>query len=214
GLTDEGMTITFERETALSFEDAQYITWEHPMVRSTLDMVLTQELGNTSVTAASYAGVQPGTVLLECLYSLEAAPVEGLQVERYLPPTIIRILLDEKGVNHHDKFAHEIINARRVQVDLDTANKVIRAKQKILKAMLERCERSVQQQVPAILKTAHQQSSETLLREINRLKALRKVNPNVRVSEITFFEKHLDELTSVLDSANLRLDAIRVVVAT
>jgi len=213
-LTDEGMTITYTRDTALSFEDAHYITWEHPMVVSMLDMILTQELGNTSVTAADYAGVQRGTVMLECLYSLEAAPVEGLQVDRYLPPTVIRILLDEKGIDHNSKLAHEILNARHVKVDIDTANKIVRAKQKILKLMLERCEQTAQLKVTSVLEQAHQQSSDALLKEVNRLKALSKVNPTVRASEIEFFENQLKALTKVLDSASLRLDALRVVVAT
>ena len=214
GLTDEGMTITYSRDTALSFEDAHYITWEHPMAVSTLDMVMAQELGNTSVTATDYSGVQRGTMLLECLYTLEAAPVEVLQTDRYLPPTIIRVLLDEKGVDHNAKLAHEIINAKHAQVDIDTANKVVRAKQKILKAMLEYCEKTAQQQVTSVLEQAHEQSSETLLREVNRLKALSKVNPNVRDSEVEFFENQLAALTKVLDSASLRLDALRVIVAT
>jgi len=214
GLSDEGMTITYSRDTALSFEDAHFITWEHPMVVSTLDMVMAQELGNTAVTAADYSGVERGTVLLECLYTLEAAPVEGLQTDRYLPPTIIRILLDEKGLDHNARLAHEIINAKRVQVDIDTSNKIVRAKQKILKAMLERCDSSAQKQVATVLEQAHKDSGETLLREVNRLKALSKVNPNVRESEILFFENQLAALTKVLDSANLRLDALRVIVAT
>ncbi|MDH5613334.1 MAG: RNA polymerase-associated protein RapA, partial [Gammaproteobacteria bacterium] len=214
GLTDEGMTITYARDTALSFEDAHYITWEHPMTLSTLDMVVSQELGNTAVTAADYNGVERGTMLLECLFTLEAAPVEGLQTDRYLPPTVIRILLDEKGVDHNHKLAHEIINAKRAQVDIDTANKIVRAKQKILKAMLDRCEKNARLQVKTVLEQSHQQSSETLLREVNRLKALKKVNPNVRPSEIKFFENQLETLNKVLDSASLRLDALRVMVAT
>lgn len=213
-LSDEGMTITYARETALSFEDAHYITWEHPMTVRTLEMVIAQEMGNTSVTAADYAGVARGTILLECLYSIEAAPVEGLQTSRYLPPTVIRVLLDETGADHHTRLAHEIINARHVQVDIETANKIVRAKQTVLKTMLDRCEQNAQQQVDAVLKQSHQQSSETLLREVNRLKALSKVNPNVRPSEIAFFENQLAALTKVLDSAVLRLDALRVLVAT
>lgn len=213
-LSDEGMTITYARETALSFEDAHYITWEHPMTVRTLDMVIAQEMGNTSVTAADYAGVARGTILLECLYSIEAAPVEGLQTSRYLPPTVIRVLLDETGADHHTRLAHEIINARHAQVDIETANKIVRAKQTILKTMLDRCEKNARQQVDVVLKQSHQQSSETLLREVNRLKALSKVNPNVRPSEIAFFENQLAALTKVLDSAMLRLDALRVLVAT
>ena len=214
GLSDEGMTITYARDTALSFEDAHFITWEHPMVVNTLDMVLAQELGNTAVTACEYAGVERGTMMLECLFSLEAAPIEALQTERYLPPTVIRVLLDEKGRDHNTKLPHEILNARRTEVDISTANKVVRAKQKVLKLLMEHSEKTAQAQVSEILEQAHKDSSETLLREVNRLKALSKVNPNVRADEIEFFEDQLKALTKVLDSATLRLDAIRVLVAT
>ena len=69
-------------------------------------------------------------------------------------------------------------------------------------------------QAPEILETAHQQTKQTLLIEINRLKALSKVNPNIRKEEIIFFEKQLKALTQVLESASMRLDAIRVIVAT
>ncbi|MCW8831227.1 MAG: RNA polymerase-associated protein RapA, partial [Gammaproteobacteria bacterium] len=181
---------------------------------STLDMVMSQELGNTSVTAADYAGVQRGTMLVECLYTLEAAPVEGLQTDRYLPPTVIRVLLDEKGVDHHKKLAHEIINARSARVDIETANKIVRVKQPVLKAILERCEKTAEQQVVVLLEQAHQQSSESMQEEVNRLKALSQVNPNVRASEIEFFENQLAALSKILDSASLRLDSLRVMVAT
>lgn len=50
--------------------------------------------------------------------------------------------------------------------------------------------------------------------EIERLKALRQVNPNVRDEEIQFFEQQLQQLTGALKSSNLRLDAVRVIVAT
>jgi len=46
------------------------------------------------------------------------------------------------------------------------------------------------------------------------LKALKKVNPNVRDEEITFFETQWQMLEQVLDSAAPRLDALRVIVAT
>ena len=38
GLPEDGCTITFERDVALSREDAQFITWEHPLIRNGLDL--------------------------------------------------------------------------------------------------------------------------------------------------------------------------------
>ena len=51
------------------------------------------------------------------------------------------------------------------------------------------------------------------MREVNRLKALQQVNPNVRNAEIDFFEQQLQALAQLIDATRLRLDALRVIVA-
>jgi len=214
GLTEDGLTITYDRNIALSFEDAHYISWEHPLTNTAIDMVLTNEMGNTSVTAMEYAGVKAGSVLLECLFSLESAPIEELQSNRYLPPTLIRVVCDERGADHNLKLPHKNVNELRQFVDTGVGNKIVRAKKKILKAMLQRSEKYAELKSAKLLEQAHQHATETLSKEINRLKALSKVNPNIRAEEIAFFEKQLSMLTEVIDGANIRLDAVRVIVAT
>ena len=214
GLSEDGLTITYDRNIALSFEDAHYISWEHPITNTAMDMVLSNEMGNTSVTAMEYAGVKAGSVLLECLFSLEGAPIEALQTNRYLPPTMIRVVCDERGADHNLKLPHNNVNALRQFVERGIGNKIVKAKKKILKAMLTRSEKFAELKSARILEQAHQHATETLSIEINRLKALSKVNPNIRAEEIAFFEKQLSTLTEVIDGANIRLDAVRVIVAT
>jgi ATP-dependent helicase HepA len=174
--------------------------------------VVTNELGNTSLTAIKYRGAPAGSVLLECLFVLEVAAVEALQSQRYLPPTTIRVVMDERGNDHNEKIAHEAISKVGAQVDPNTAIQVVRAKQKTLKALLDQCEQQAQQQAPAIFKNAHARAEEILMREINRLKALQQVNPNVRDDEIVFYEQQLQALTQLIDATRLRLDALRVIV--
>ena len=214
GLAEDGMTITYDRNIALSFEDAHYITWEHPLTSNAIDMVLTNEMGNTAVTASDYAGVTAGSVLLECLFSIESAPIAELQSNRYLPPTMIRVVCDERGADHNIKLTHEDINAHHQFVDKGVGNKIVKAKKKILKAMLQRSEKFADLKAAKVLQSAQQNATEVLSKEINRLKALSKVNPNIRKDEIAYFEKQLSMLTEVIDAANLRLDAVRVIVAT
>jgi ATP-dependent helicase HepA len=210
GLAEDGMTITYDRDVALSFEDAHYITWEHPLTNNVIDIVLTNEMGNTSVTATEYSGVQAGSLLLECLFSLESAPIEELQSNRYLPPTMIRVVCDERGADHHTKLSHTIINNSHQFVETGVANKIVKAKKKILKAMLQRSEKYAELKSAKVLEQAQQHAKETLSKEVNRLKALSKVNPNIRADEISYFERQLTMLTDVIDAANLRLDAVRV----
>jgi ATP-dependent helicase HepA len=83
---DEGVTITYDRNQALSREDMQFITWEHPMVQGGMDLVLSGSMGNTAVALIKNKALKPGTVLLELLYVSEVVAPRSLQLGRYLPP--------------------------------------------------------------------------------------------------------------------------------
>ncbi len=212
-LQEDGMTVTYDRDIALVNEDVHYLTWEHPMVTSAMDIVLTSELGNTSLIAIEDSELPAGTLLLEAIYIFESASSRALNTSRYLPPTTIRILLDADGFQHQAALKAEMINQNTVLVDRDTSTKIIRAKLAELKLMSKQCEQQAQKQAPLILANAHKQASQLLMTEISRLKALSRVNKNVRHEEIDFFEQQLQALDKVLDSANLRLDALRVIIA-
>lgn len=217
GLDPEGMTITYDRNTALANEDIRFISWEHPLVTGSMEMIVSNELGNTAVVSmtrsASDRAIKAGTLMMECLYILEAAPNEKLQSSRYLPPTTIRVVIDQYGKEHASTLGHARINQQSNAVPKDTAKKVINSYTKNLREMLAGSEQLAQQQAPQILQTAHQQTRQTLMTEINRLKGLRTVNPNVRDEEIIFFETQLEALTQALDATHIRMDALRIIVA-
>ena len=214
GLDEDGMTITFNRNIALEFEDIHYLSWEHPMVINTMDMVMSNELGNTALTAVKYGKVKPGTLLLECLFVLDTATDSKLQTSRYLPTSSIRVVIDEQGRDHSQQLTHNLVFQQQTTVDLETARKIIQAKMAELKALITRCEASALKQCPLLLKAAHAHSQQTLQGEINRLRALQQLNANVRDEEISFFETQLQLLDLVIESAEPRLDALRVIIAT
>ncbi len=80
--------------------------------------------------------------------------------------------------------------------------------------LIGKCEAIARARSPDILAAAHQRSEQILNKEINRLRALRQVNPNVRDEEIEFFEQQRELLQRALRYAIVRLDALRVMVAT
>ena len=99
-------------------------------------------------------------------------------------------------------------------VNAETAGKIMRMQTQEIRKLIKSSESIAQSQAPEILASAHRQTKRTLLKEINRLKALRKVNPNVRDEEIHFFEQQWNALDQALDTASPRLDAIRVIIST
>jgi ATP-dependent helicase HepA len=96
----------------------------------------------------------------------------------------------------------------------ETAIRIIGTYSQQLRELMETCETLADRQAPGIIAAAHDHSTRTLTKEVDRLKALAQVNPNVRTREIEFMELQREALTAALDAATLRLDALRVLVAT
>ncbi|MCI0505450.1 MAG: RNA polymerase-associated protein RapA [Gammaproteobacteria bacterium] len=214
GLHEEGATITFDRHTALMNEDMQFITWEHPMVMGAADMILSNERGNTALCAINHKNIQPGNLLVETVFILESMAKTQLQVSRYLPLTAIRLVIDGKGKDIGDRLTHDTINQHQSIVPPQVAAKVVKSHKKEIRELIQNSEALARRSAPAILANARQHTRELLQREINRLKALQQVNPNVRNEEIEYFEHQHRGVIDALESAVPRLDALRVIVST
>ncbi len=214
GLENDGMKVTFDRSLALSNEDMQFITWEHPIATGALELVISNETGNTALIAIKHPGLNAGTIYLECVYVLEPVAQKELQSKRYLPPTTIHVVTDQHGKNVSGILRHELINQLLIPVDTDTAKNVVRSHTIEIKAMIEAGEQLANEKKPQLIAKAHQQAMTTLEIEIERLQALRAHNPNVRMEEIQFFEGQRAAIKIALSTATIRLDASRVIVAT
>ncbi len=213
GLPDDGLTITYDRDIALAFEDARYLSWEHPLVTDSMDMLLSSELGNCAVAAFRHAGIRPGSLLLECIYILETSHTD-LATRRLLPPTLIRIVIDERGERHDHALGTAEIRTQRVSVNTDTARQIVQARDQILRGLVDECERQALREAPEIIATAGKQARQGLETELHRLRALAQLNGNVRSEEIDFFTRQLALVDEVLVNTNPRLDSLRVLVAT
>jgi len=155
-----------------------------------------------------------GTLLLETVYVYESASSSLLNTMRYLPPTTIRILVDDAGRLYETKLDHELINRHSSPVERETALSIVQLKFAELKHMVKLSEREAEKRAPRILHGAHLRAQQLLSGETARLRALQKVNRHVRDEEIHYFEQQLQALDGILSSASLRLDAIRVIICT
>ena len=213
GLPEDGMTVTYDRSAALANEDLHYLTWEHPFVRNAMDMILSSEFGNTALVALNYSGVKAGTLLAECHFLMDFSDDSGSHNERYFPNSTIRVVIDESGQDHAGRVDLEAALQQTQRIDPDTATKIVKARQTELTQMLEFADLVADSHVPNLIADARSNGRELLGHEIERLVALRKVNPGVRDDEIKFFQGQLDRFESALSHARLRLDAVRVIVA-
>lgn len=134
GLPQDGCTITFDREQALSREDTQFISWEHPIIRNGLDLVLSGDTGSCAVSLLKNKALPVGTLLTELIYVLEAQAPKNLQISRFLPATPIRLLIDLKGNNLHHKLSLKVLTANSMRsIAIWQANWLMRFKMKCIR---------------------------------------------------------------------------------
>lgn len=210
---DEGVTITYDRAQALSREDMQFLTWEHPMVQGGMDLVLSGSMGNTAVALIKNKALKPGTVLLELLFVSEVVAPRSLQLGRYLPPAALRCLLDANGNDLAARVAFETLNEQLESVPRASANKFVQAQRDVLAKRISGGEEKIMPTHVERVAEAQRRLAAEADEELARMVALQAVNPSVRDSEIDALRKQREEGLAMLDKAALRLEAIRVLVA-
>ena len=214
GLQEEGVTITVSRQIALAREDLQFFTWEHPTVASAMDLVLSSETGNAAITVVKHPQLKAGRFLVECLFVAEAsAPVE-MQIGRFLPPTPIRILIDQNLKDVSQLIEHRSLIENRTHFDQQKIIAFINNQRDHIINILKKAEQQAQEKLESISRQAAQTMLEALTGEIKRLVQLKKVNPSIKSEEI----EHLKDMALLaheyIDTAQLRLDAVRFVVTS
>ncbi len=211
GLPESGLTITYDREQALSREDMQFVTWEHPLVRGAQDLILQSEFGNTAFCTLKLPPLKPGSLLLEAIFVLHCAAPAELQLFRFMPESLLRVVLDEKGKDYSGLLAANQLNRLLQKVPRNNAQDLVRHARPQLINMLQEAENITGNKQDGLIHAAQEAVKSEMNNEISRLQALRQVNPNVRQEEIDYLQQRLAASLHFLSMAKIRLDSLRVI---
>jgi len=210
GLKADGLTLTRDRARALRREDLQFLTWDHPLVTGALDLLLGSEKGNCSF--ARWADSDLSTLYLDVVYVLECLAPPPMHLDRFLPPTPVRIAVDHKG---RDATALVAAAAALATQTKATGGQALLSRtdirETVLPRLLDRAQQLADAQVPVLVATARTEMHNQLDHEIARLRALQQVNRSVRDDEIEALLAQRQALDAYLDDARLRLDAVRLI---
>ncbi len=212
GLIDDGMSVTFDRETALANETLHFLSWEHPMVIESMEMIASEEKGNASLITLKNTGLPPSTIMVEALFNLHAPADTALQLSRYLPSDSIRLIADEKLINRTAAIDPVFIANNHDSVPLNVALQVIKMKAAELKKIIAVIEKKAESLVPELIQAAQADVERELDNEILRLENLSKINHNVRAEEIQHLQNQKTESLKALSEAIVQMNAIRVLV--
>lgn len=213
GLSEEGNTVTFDRELALMREDVLFLTWDHPMIRNGIDLITSGDIGKSAVSLLVNKNLPAGTLLLEAIYIVEAQAPKDLQLTRFLPPTPVRILLDNKGNDMASQVSFAGLEKQLKPVNKQMANKIAKMARSDIEKLIAFSDEKVVPQAQALIEQAKQNADHTLGAELHRLTSLQAVNKNIRADEIQALEQLREASLQHLDQANWRLDSLRVIVS-
>lgn len=212
-LPDEGVTVTFDRNTALAREDILFLSFEHPMVRGAMDIILNGEHGNAALSILSHPDLDPGTLLVECFHIMDCAAPKRLQIGRFFPPVMMRTLIDGEG-NDLSHLPPETFDHHPRQFAREHARELLRSQRKPIERAIRLAEKSTRASLPGLIEASGKKMLDSMTLELKRLAALRKVNPNVRKEELDQLKANALEMHSSIQTARHRLDAIRVIVTS
>ena len=210
GLPEDGAVATYSRAKALSREDMQFLTWEHPLVRGAMDLIVGGEFGNTALYSLKLPPLKPGSLLVEFHFVLHCPAPQGLQVERFMPQASIRIVVDDKRRDLSAALTSEHVSRLAQKVPTRMAQQLVRHFTPQLKMLTEHATELAGSQRSHLVSEAQARAKASQETEHRRLIALAEINTSVRPQEIQRQAEIAEALQEHLARAYLQLDALRV----
>ena len=206
-LPADGMTVTLDRQRALEREQEAFLTWDHPMVRGALDLMLGSQAGNAAF--AVWDAVGEKMILLEAWVLVECVAPARLHVERFLPQTPLRVMFDHQGGEQTENaaFSHAVL--RKGDPGSLMRNEAV--KRNLLPKMLDKIRERGMIKSREVIDRALVLMHAEMSAEIARLRDLAVVNDHIKSEEITALEHREAELGCVINQARVRIDAVRLI---
>ena len=208
-IPQEGIHVTFDRKRALSREDISFLSWDHPMTTGAIDMVLSSTIGSASFGVIR--GTGKSMLLLELLFVLETAGKESIAIDRFLPDTPIRIVVDHSGKVVTENYSAEMLNKNLTPSKIDALLENDAFVDSILPKMISSATKIAKELGEKEITKGLKRMTLKLDHEIDRLTALLKKNKDIRPDEIKAAIEERSTLSTLIKNARIRLDALQLI---
>jgi ATP-dependent helicase HepA len=212
-IPDEGLTYTLDRAQALRRDDLPFVTWLHPLVLQSLDLVLQAHQGKATVGLLRDKRLTAGTLVLESLYRVTVTAPAALQAKRWFPATVLRSVVDSQKRSIGRSLTEEQLDTRTQGLDRQHIRTLVNEQRALIQLLARLGKQVVDKQLPELIAGKTEAMQQELSAELERLRALAAVNPQVRQEELDYLERQRDELTQAFATATVQLDALRLVLA-
>ena len=196
---------------ALGREDIEFLSWDHPMVRNAMDMIITSGKGSSVMSLLKNKQIKEGTILLEALFIVECPAPAELQLGQLLPATPVRLLLDQQGRDISKAVTTDALDKQLKRVKGDLITPMLKEIQDPVLAMLNKGNSLMEKRKQALVENAQQRFRDYWENEKQRLQALSHLDQQDKA--IHNVEKRLQKgLALLAKNSQYRLDGLRIMV--
>jgi len=212
GLSDDGMTVTYDRDTALSREDFTYLSWDHPMVTASMDLVMNEAYGQANAEIIDTDLLPKGVLYLQSVVTYRCGGDKSLNIARYFPAALSHFMLGSNRKDYTSVIEDLNIDTMIKRSDRARIRRFLQNSRSDINVLLNYTDILAEKSIPAIVEQAQEAIAFELDNEIDRLETLRTVNPSVRDDELQSLRDKKQALFDALDTTHFEPVAISVLI--
>lgn len=205
-----GLTLTFDRETALTREDFVYLSWDHPMVNAAMDLILDEGFGQADCQVIKCAELPKTLTFVEASYVLQCTADSSLNVERYLPARVQTWSVGIDGNNYTEIVSELELDSLKQRYDRNALRKVVLKNRDAIEKLIDQTAMLADEALPDMMTDARDAIVQDFSEERERLVYLASINPSVRQEEIDALDHRESSLIKALEGTHARPVSLRV----
>jgi ATP-dependent helicase HepA len=209
-LARNGQSVTFSRTQALSREELDFLTWDHPMPLGCMELILSQNYGSTSFVTRKNSKSQ-GQFYFETLYTFECPAPKELELEKFGVGEIFRILIDDKGHDLGDKWTEELVNSKIQPADSAALEKMKNFPRNLMDQLVRMSDKQANDRFMKIKARTEECIKSFYSSERQRLLELKKAGAPLCDSQIQDIDLLEGSSLKALKSGGIRLDSLRII---
>ena len=209
GFRPSGLSVTTDRVLALTREDLDFLTADHPLVTGAVEHFL--GTGKGSAAFACLAACEEKKIFLEMLFVIEAAGLANPASRSLLPPTPLRVVVDHQLGDGETGLPDQVMH-RLTDGSASLWSRILPAVSRLIPQMVEAGRTMAQDKAKPIIGAAQRAARQTMEETVSRLEVLSRVNAAITDQDIADAKQARDAVLTAIDTARVRLDALRLVI--
>lgn len=207
-LPEDGFMATTHRDIALSRDDVQFLSWEHPFIDQALELITSGQAGNAAVSYIDSHQDKTGDCYIEMQFVAQCSAPKALAIERFLPPNAMHLMMTPAG---DLKVNNAELPGFPMPLNKSTARGLVDKKAASIQPVMQKLEKMGKGQLNKIIERAWNKAEAAYAARLERLKVLSQHNPNMPKALVREVEMERDAVLAAIKQTQLNLDSVRLV---